>query len=395
MKGRALLLGILLIAAVLLPSAASEKRSIEELREEADAVLGLVEVSARGRIDVVFELADRLKEAGQTEEALHYYETALRNNPWALNYQLAFAELLKEQGSEELAQERLRIVSDYAEQDELVVKARHLLGEDVDISVPPIGRIEDKEHAVVFVPLGEVDILLVKEVAQALEKELGIPVVLQEVEMRLPPPGRGPLKEMLHQLRYWLKAREDREQVQGLLAERALSLDDLEDDYQALLDFYKALAERSHGKEAAEQFSELVDQLSGRSQWDADELLNVLKASVRDYAQEGVVHIGITGKDVYARDYNFLFGWTRRGAGVLSYSRFTAEFTGETPNRDRLGDRILKQSFSSTGLAFGIPRCSNPTCPRAYPHSLSEHDAKSTKLCDACKEGFRQKFGQE
>jgi len=72
-----------------------------------------------------------------------------------------------------------------------------------------------------------------------------------------------------------------------------------------------------------------------------------------------------------------------------------AEFNNETPNRPKLKERMLKQCLSSAGLIFGIERCSDPTCPRAYPHSLKEHDAKSTELCPACKRGFREKFAQE
>jgi predicted Zn-dependent protease len=52
-------------------------------------------------------------------------------------------------------------------------------------------------------------------------------------------------------------------------------------------------------------------------------------------------------------------------------------------------ERTLKASLASVGGMLGIPPCSDPTCPRVYPHNLEELDAASLKLCDACQQGFR------
>jgi predicted Zn-dependent protease len=54
----------------------------------------------------------------------------------------------------------------------------------------------------------------------------------------------------------------------------------------------------------------------------------------------------------------------------------------------------LKQALSSTGLLFGLQRCINPTCARAYANGLTEHDAKQPKLCAACDEAFAKRFGK-
>jgi len=53
-------------------------------------------------------------------------------------------------------------------------------------------------------------------------------------------------------------------------------------------------------------------------------------------------------------------------------------------------DRAYKASLASIGFMLGIDRCSDPTCPRVYPHSLAELDATSLKLCAACERGFLQ-----
>ena len=46
------------------------------------------------------------------------------------------------------------------------------------------------------------------------------------------------------------------------------------------------------------------------------------------------------------------------------------------------------------GHLFGLQRCSDPTCPRAYPNSLDEHDAKGAILCGQCRDGFDRLFGE-
>ena len=47
----------------------------------------------------------------------------------------------------------------------------------------------------------------------------------------------------------------------------------------------------------------------------------------------------------------------------------------------------------TNGKVFGIDSCTDPSCPRAYPHSVAEHDAKSDKLCDKCRKALNKAFG--
>jgi predicted Zn-dependent protease len=141
------------------------------------------------------------------------------------------------------------------------------------------------------------------------------------------------------------------------------------------------------------RFDAALDRLkkAGR-QWDTSDLLANLMVAVRPFRQVNVYFLGVANLDAFADQSNFIFGTAETGGhhAVITYRRFTADFNGETPNRKRLVDRMLKQSFSSIGFMLGVPRCSTPTCARAYPHSLSEHDAKSTDLCAACRLGFER-----
>ena len=94
---------------------------------------------------------------------------------------------------------------------------------------------------------------------------------------------------------------------------------------------------------------------------------------------------------------NYLFGATEddKYFGVISAHRFRAAFNEEPPKRDRLEERLLKQSLSTIGFLLGVPRCSTPECARAYPQSLAEHDQKPSTLCAQCREGFEKRLGKK
>jgi len=309
---------ILGVAAVL-----AQGQSIEELRKEADAVLKLPNVEARRRVDVVFDLANRLLKSGEKQDSLKYFLAGLQNQPWNLREQLTCAKLLLEKGDKDLAEEKIRIVADHAEDDDLASSALSLMGEKAPAEIPDIKKVEGQEHTLVLIPLGDVDVLLLKEIRDLLEAELGIPVHVQRAPITMP---------------------------------------------------------------AAKRYAR---------QWGANSLLEALKKGVADHARPRAGYLGVTSKDIFEKDYNFLFGWGSRGYAAMSYHRFRSEFNYETPNRKRLVQRALKQCLSSAGFVFGVARCSDPTCARAYPHSLAEHDAKGSKLCSTCRKGFDSAFGRQ
>ena len=75
-------------------AAEEPEQSTKQLYKEAKEILRLNNVEARARIDVVFELAERLNESGRQKEALKYYKAGLRHQPWAMEHQLRYAKLL-------------------------------------------------------------------------------------------------------------------------------------------------------------------------------------------------------------------------------------------------------------------------------------------------------------
>ena len=122
-------------------------------------------------------------------------------------------------------------------------------------------------------------------------------------------------------------------------------------------------------------------------QFNAEVLCYQLSAEYNENVNEencqGV--LGVTAYDIYAKDYNFLFGWKSRNKSAgMSYNRFISD---QAPITNQI-KRVVMQGLSSAGHLIGIPRCSIDTCARAYPNSLSEHDAKEDILCFECRDNL-------
>jgi predicted Zn-dependent protease len=233
-----------------------------------------------------------------------------------------------------------------------------------------------------------------------LQKELGarlsIPVLLQDAHVNVPEFRRDPLKRHLAEVRSSLLAAVTQDvRLASFLKERGLTETKLQQD-EGVVAACRHLSFESGGTNALAQFDAGMRQLAqAPKQWDIDDLLRNLKAAVQPFRKDKVYFLGVANLDAYMNQSNFIFGSAENNGhhAVITYRRFTADFNGETPNRHRLVDRTLRQSLSSLGFMLGIQRCSTPTCARAYPHNLSEHDAKSDDLCTACRSGFERVLG--
>jgi predicted Zn-dependent protease len=147
---------------------------------------------------------------------------------------------------------------------------------------------------------------------------------------------------------------------------------------------YALLNQNDNGRRQWEEI-ELI-----KSQYSSDALLEQLSRRFRNYNNDphclGI--LGVTGNDIYENDYNFLFGWARESLGVISYARFLLG----NPTNEQFEKRTIMQALSSMGFVIGIPRCTDPTCARAYPNSLEEQDRKNDKLCNECRENLRRLY---
>ena len=368
--------------------------TIDELKTQADDVLALSNVSARKKIDVVFKLADRLLEEKQTDLAEKYLSQGLQRYPWDLEHQVVYAKILTSKGQSDLAKETANVVLKYAETEKLIEEARQLLDMPPPPDIPNIQSLPGTDYCVVLIPLQGCENWLISSMQKRLSETLGIPVYVQRIEANYPAFDRDRQGQILNRMRNNIldKGLKDT-QVQAAMTQLKLSKDDLNAEAN-LIRLMKHLL--SAGNPAnIEQFDALLKDSIGKDpQWNADRLRTLLLQTVTSYRRDHIAYLGVTSDDIYAGDYNFLFGWANRQGGVMSYRRFTATFNDETPNQTRLLKRATMQALSSIGHIYGVEQCINPTCARAYPNSLPEHDAKEGTLCPRCKKGFEDIFEQ-
>ena len=124
---------------------------------------------------------------------------------------------------------------------------------------------------------------------------------------------------------------------------------------------------------------------AGRNQYQADELIAEIGRRFPRASRRHSYMLGITGRDIFAPQTNFVFSWQSRnsqeGDGVLSTSRFVAQIPDYYEPRIIATRRIAIQALSSTGSMLGFTRPIDPECPLAYPESLREFQFKRLRLC--------------
>lgn len=382
--------------AVVVPAGAADKL-LAELERDANQVLAEPDnVARRKLIAPVFEFAERCAAAGKTNEALLYFAKGLEHQPWNLHAQLAVARLLKNAGDTDGARQKAELVWKHAETDALLVQAAGLLGLSFSNSLESESLPTDA-FGLALVPCGETEAWLLRQLREDLRKALGIPVVIRQVALQFPKPSRDPLHQWAEDLRGKIaRSRKDARfelslQMLNLHTNSLTTDDDVFKVTEALLNTEK-------NTEPARRFREELALLRRLGpQWEASGLVQQLGKEVGARPGSGMGYLGVTKMDLYGGESRFVFGLAAQGGncGLISYHRYTSALADEPPNRHRLGERTLKQALSSVGLLFGLPRCTDPTCPRAYANGLIEHDAKQSNLCAACQQGFAKRFGSK
>jgi len=365
------------------------EESTQELRAKADAVLEQTNVSARSQVEVVFQLADRLIAEKRQDEAEGYLLQGLQLFPWNLNGQIRYAELLNQKGDAQKAKEKAALVLENGETDELSERARKILGHQPPDAFSAISALPGADCRVVLVPLQGCDNWLIRRVQAGLASELHVPVHIQTAALKEVACGRDRRQKIIAGMRRQLQQNLNVESVSEGMSRLGLKVESLDDD-DLVVKLMRHVVSKENGKEAVSKLVALLQEARGKDpQWDADQLLALLSQAADACRRENVAYVGLTPNDIYANDFNFLFGWSNSRGAIVSYRRFTADFSKEQPNRERLVKRTLMQCLSSVGHVYGIARCTDPTCARAYPNSLSEHDAKKGTLCSECRDNFR------
>ncbi len=362
--------------------------SLSDLKSQANGILKLGNVSARSKIDIVFKLVDQLIKEKQYKEAENYLVQGLRHFPWNLKYQMIYADLLVKSGNQEKANEKANLVLEYAETEELIERAQKFLNKKVFPDFTKISNLPGKEHCVVLVPMQGCDKWLVYRLRNELSSALGIPVYIQSVNIKYPTFSRDLYKITINRMRERLIKWIDDPEIASAMNDLNLTKNDLEQEEDVIRLMKHLLKDHD---QARKSFDENLERSKGqRPQWNAGKLHNLLYQAIKPYRRKNTAYLGITSVDIYSKDNNFLFGHANSLCGIMSYRRFTAEFNNETPNQDRLIKRTLMQCLSSIGHIYRVKRCTDPTCARAYPNSLMEHDAKRGTLCSVCRDSFKK-----
>jgi len=125
-----------------------------------------------------------------------------------------------------------------------------------------------------------------------------------------------------------------------------------------------------------------------RNQYDAGQLLGFLQS---DVPADALAYVGITNRDLFARDLNFVFGVgsPTEPVGVYSLIRYI-------PGQDRentLLRRALKVLNHEVGHILGLAHCIFYRCTMNGSNSLRESDRRPIHLCPVCREKLEWNLG--
>ena len=369
------------------------EQDLDVLKQKADAALEGPPAARLQNLNDVVEYANALASQGQEDEALKYYARAYKVHPWRMDCRLGAAHILKNKGDIETLNNTLEPMLRYMEEDADYVQACNELDQPVDSTLPPVEKLPGTNHAVVIMPVGQVDNVLLKEVAGELSKLLEIPVLVQDARLALPEADFDGFalvaKDILGQMGV---NQQFREFVLKKLGEKKLKEEDLAAPENCRFVFKEMRKEQGV---PLNQIEAELESLAALKQWSATSLLDLVDKRTFPYQRPNVYYMGVTKADMTCGEYNFLFSYSLPGCSVGSYCRFTADFTGETPNRERLARRIRVKVLQCIGKMFAFDTCSDPSCPVSYQNSLEEHDAKTEQFCPKCAAAFKAAVRQD
>lgn len=379
-----------------------DETPIRELIQDADRVIAMAvtdSVGAERQSSVIFQAARRFAKEGMNAAALQYFANGFRVAPWHVGAYLDYADVLKKNGKEKEARRWAQTVYDRSEDDTQQESARVWLGLT---KPPPPKSLPDNvapPGAICILAMGNPPKRLIANLARGIESIIGLPVYVADDKLALPAPHRSAFKRWVGKLKegfVWDDPALPKfcEQL-GIEFRGSLTSD------KHIVMMAEELLRRQGSKEDQEEFAKAkfvyADEKSG-VQWSGDELMKLVQTyaiAEHERGKRGVIWLALTDADIYLDNNNFNFGVGAIGApmAIVSCARFTAAFNDEPPDAARLAERTLKQALSSIGMCLKVERPIDPTCPRSYPSSIRQHDAKSLRLCENCREGFARAMG--
>ena len=365
---------------------ALEKR-VSDLLKEQDVVI-------RANVADILMLGDLYLEESNPQEAMRLYQEALTHDPWYLDYQLLMGHLLYQSGDSSQAIEKATVVYQYAEDTELIQGAKKfLLDLGVDLTPEKTVRSPElsREIEIVLVPVGQPSQELLGDLRDQLETVMGISYTIEQVGMDLGGFDRSYTSLFIDEIIHRISRIVPEPAFRYFMAD--LKLDDRRlrtaDGVMKLIERMSSSSSWMTPEMAVELYTTL-DSLSGGGQFYVDRLLGNLSEFYPSGKKSGIKgYLGVTERDLYVKDSNFVCTAAIRGYGITSYYRLLSDLNGEHPNRPRLVQRTLKRAVSSSFAMLGISDCTNPICIRSFPGNLVELNIENNQLCSWCKNQLR------
>ena len=129
-----------------------------------------------------------------------------------------------------------------------------------------------------------------------------------------------------------------------------------------------------------------------RGQYNASRILEEIS---KRYHKKYIFRIlGVMDKDIYKKDYNFIFGTARflSKEALISVTRLRDEFYKESgvlykkhTNNNEFDLRVFKEAFHELGHTFGLEHCYN-FCIMQFSNCLADTDNKPEEFCNICLE---------
>ena len=365
------------------------EEEISTLEDEARTVDQMLNVSARKYKTVYFTLGHHYLRKMDLHKSHAYYTKGLRLDAkdWETQIRMAGIESLLGKGPQ--ASSRLDHLLKNSNDSELLETARKIkttLPASVEPSTP-----DNYGKVLLIHPYDYIPDTVLSALMARISQEFRIQVEVGNQRLKLNQKNFRSQEEVLNRMfsqvvkKFRENRKEDYHQVLRMMGLNDSARLTQKDEYE----FVKYLYHQSEAGRAA--WPELIGGTA--PQYNAQVLLrDLMHTYSEELEKDGVLGVlGITVKDIYARDYNFLYGWSIPEGAVMSIHRF---YTNGTP-LTQIIKRTVNQGFSSTGFILGIPRCTVADCARAYPHNLKEHDEKEDVLCHECRNALTQLYGRE
>ena len=358
------------------------------LEMQAIEIDGLYNVSAREYTTVYFNLGNHYMRMNNLDRSYDFYKKGLRLDSRDWETQVRTAKIEYVRGDYSLVSSRLNHILRNCN-DEIILS----LSRDIKEQMPPGEELqipENYDKVLLIHPYQYIPDYILNALKSRISEEFKIRVSTGLEELGLNETDFRSPQIMLD--RYIFGIVDDftenrKDEYNEILKE--LGFDSSEDlSLGEKYIFVEYLYNQS--EKGKELWPDLIKRMN--PQYNARVLREDLKRAYGDELKKpNVVGVlGVTLKDIYAEDYNFLFGWNGPESAVMSIHRF---YTEETP-LTRTIKRSVNQSLSSTGFILGIPRCTVSNCARTYPHSLEEQDSKDDILCNECREALIELYNQ-